>query len=120
MVDQPKTVVSTDVVPNPTTVGGLAGGEGLVLLPMEEWKQVLVRGLRTFFQVLLAMLLGKGAAVSLVASGLPPELLTGIPTTGILIVDALVVGLIGFLGSAVWNIVEFLLDVDLSAPKFRA
>ena len=117
---QPSTVVSTDVVINPTVVGGVAGGEGIILLPMAEWKQVLVRAIRTFIQVVVAMLLGKGVATALTSVGLPPEIAAGIPTTGVLILDALIVGLLGFLGSALMNTLEFMFDFDLTSPKLRA
>ncbi len=117
------TIVSPDVVETNETVETApitAAGERVVLVPMAEWKQSAQRGVRTFFQA-FAFLAGGGTIYQALAQvGIPPASVANLPSTGSALFDAVCYALVFALLVFLWNFLEFALDIDLKAPKWRA
>lgn len=116
------TVVSPDVIPAATdvAVAGTQAGERVILIPMAEWKQCAQRGVRTFMQAAV-FLFGGGTMVQLVTGmGIPPAAVANLPSTGNVALDAILYSLALALLVFVWNMVEFWLDIDIHAPRWRA
>lgn len=117
------TIVSPDVIDSDTrveTAPVTAAGERVVLVPMAEWKQAGQRGVRTFFQA-FAFLAGGGTIYQVLAQvGIPPASVANLPSTGSALFDAALYALVFALLVFLWNFFEFLLDIDLKAPKWRA
>lgn len=119
VVDQGRAqVVSPDVTPRDTAVN--VGGERVVLLPMAEWKQAAVRATRAAVPAFLVVAAGGSAASAATGSGIPPLLMVGLPSTGVFLVDSLIIVLIIWLLWFLWNVIEFALDLDTNAPRLRA
>jgi hypothetical protein len=118
-----ETIVSPDVTGSDQAVISApvtAGGERILLVPMAEWKQSAQRGVRSFIQA-ATFLLGGGSLALLMASfGIAPDIVAQIPTTGNKLVDALLVSLVFGLVCFLWNWIEFFLDIDIKAPKWRS
>lgn len=122
--DSVQTIVSPDVVKTPAVVNATSGAtapmDTVILVPMAEWKQSAQRGVRTFIQAFI-FLGGGGTVVGyLNGLGIPPASVANLPSTGQPLLDAVaysfVFGLVVFL----WNFIEFWLDIDIRAPKWRA
>jgi hypothetical protein len=118
-----ETIVSPDVVGGDRSVitaPVTTGSERVLLVPMAEWKQSAQRGVRSFIQCATFLLGGGSLAIFLASFGIAPDYVAQIPTSGNKLVDALLVSLVFGLVCFVWNWVEFWLDIDIKAPKFRA
>lgn len=115
-----RTIASPDVVPERTTLVDEPGVERVVVIPMAEWKQALVRGIRSAVQFYLVIAGGGTVATASTGIGIPPSLLLGLPTTGNLYLDSLVVSLVAGVVVFIWNAVEFWFRLDEKAPKARA
>jgi len=116
-----KTIVSPDLVPikEPTSVM-VDATHRVYLIPMAEWKQAAVRATRATIPA--AAVLGGGGSVAAATSesGLGPFLTLGLPSTGIFVLDTLIVcGLIWIVWFA-WNCLEFWMDWDETHPATRA
>lgn len=118
-----ETIVSPDVLgsKNATiTAPVTASGERVLLVPMAEWKQAAQRGVRTFMQAFL-FLGGGGTVYSYLTNlGIPPASVANLPSTGTPLLDAVAYALVFGLVVFLWNFVEFWLDLDIRAPKWRA
>jgi len=117
------TIVSPDVIDSKETVETApvtAAGERVILIPMAEWKQAAQRGARTFLQA-FGFLVGGGTIYQALAQvGIPPASVANLPSTGSALFDAILYALVFALLVFLWNWLEFLLDIDLKAPKWRA
>jgi hypothetical protein len=126
MVEVAKTIVSPDVMTHSTTDESgpkpsvQVGEHAVVLIPMAEWKQCAQRGVRTFIQAAGFMIAGGGLKQLLTGYGIPAADVAGLPSTGTAIYDALLYALVFALIVVLWNFVEFWLDIDINAPKWRA
>jgi hypothetical protein len=115
-------VVSPDVSPRATTVttgGPSVPAERVILVPMSEWKQCAQRGVRSFMQALVYTI-PLGVTAYLSGLGIPDAALVNLPSTHTPILDAILYSLVFGLVVFLWNFVEFWLDVDIKAPKWRA
>jgi hypothetical protein len=92
----------------------------VVLIPMAEWKQVLVRATRATIPAFIVLAGGGSAAQAATGAGIPPLMMVGLPSTGALIFDMLIVCAVIWILWALWNFVEFWLDMDENAPRLRA
>lgn len=119
-IDPKPTIVSPGVLQRSNPSSTLVDGGRVVLVPMSEWKQSAQRGVRTFFQAFI-FTGGGGSVVGYMTNlGIPPASVANLPSTGNPLGDAFCYSvLFGFL-VFVWNFVEFWLDIDLRAPKWRA
>lgn len=114
-----RTVVSPDVVDNRATTVVPVSGERIVLVPMAEWKQCAQRGVRSAMQAIVYMV-PLGVVPYLRGLGIPDASLVNLPSTGQPFVDAVLYALVFGLIVFIWNFVEFWLDIDILAPKWRA
>lgn len=117
------TVVSPDVLGSDNaviTAPVTADSERILLVPMAEWKQCAQRGVRSFIQCLTFLLGGGTLAVFLASFGIGPDYVAQIPTSGNKLIDAVLVSLVFGLVCFLWNFIEFWLDIDVKAPKWRA
>ena len=94
--------------------------ERVILIPMAEWKQCLVRATRATIPAFLVVGAGGTAAQAATGAGIPPLMMVGLPTTGIFIVDTIIVCLVIWILWFLWNVVEFWLDLDENQPQLRA
>lgn len=118
-----ETIVSPDVVGGDRAVLSApvtSGSERVLLVPMAEWKQSAQRGVRSFIQAATFLLGGGSLALLLASFGIAPDIVAQIPTSGNKLVDALAVSLVFGLVCFVWNWLEFWLDIDIKAPKWRS
>lgn len=113
-----KTVVSPDVVP--ATVVTSIAGETVIVIPMSEWKQCAVRGVRTFLQAAAFLLGGGTVAAFSTGIGIPAASVAGLPSFGVPVLDALAYAALFGVLVAAWNACEYALDIDMYAPKLRA
>jgi hypothetical protein len=115
MSDTPKTIVSPDVIRSLTQ-----DNQTDILIPMAEWKQAAIRGLRATIPAFIVLAGGGSAAEAATGAGIPPLLMVGLPTTGMFVVDVLIICLVIFVIWTGWNVVEFWMDLDTKAPQLRA
>jgi len=117
------TIVSPDVIESDKRVETApitSAGERVILVPMAEWKQSAQRGVRTFCQA-FGFLAGGGTIYQALADvGIPPASAANLPSTGNALFDAFLYALVFALLVFLWNFLEFALDIDLKAPKWRA
>jgi hypothetical protein len=92
----------------------------VILVPMSEVYQSLVRALRAAFAAFVVLALAGLIAQATTGEAIPPfvRLTTPQPVTIVLI--ALMVALLVFLFWLLWNGVEFLLHVNEHHPRWRA
>ena len=118
-----ETIVSPDVIDGDRPVISApvtAEGGRVLLVPMAEWKQCAQRGVRSFIQAATFLLGGGSIALFLASFGIAPDYVAQLPTSGSKLIDALVISLVFGLVCFLWNFIEFWLDVDIKAPKWRA
>lgn len=118
MTTNPKTIVSTDVVENPVSVGNVGGG--LTIIPMSEVKQSAVRATRATVPAFVVLAGGGTVAQAATGAGVPPLLMVGLPSTGMFVLDILIICAVIWVLWFAWNLVEFWLDLDETNPKIRA
>ena len=118
-----ETIVSPDVIDGDRPVISApvtAEGGRVLLVPMAEWKQCAQRGVRSAVQCLV-FLVGDGTLTVFLASfGVAPDYVAQIPTSGNKLIDAVVISLVFGLLCFLWNWIEFALDIDIKAPKWRS
>jgi hypothetical protein len=115
-----ETVVSPDVIKDDNKELVQTNNSRVVLVPMEEWKQSAQRGVRTFFQAFIFTAGGGSVVAYLTNLGIPPASVANLPSTGHVLFDAFCYSILfGFL-VFLWNFLEFWLDIDIKAPKWRA
>lgn len=117
------TIVSPDVIESDKRVETApitSAGERVILVPMAEWKQSAQRGVRSFIQAATFLFGGGSVALFLASFGIAPNYVAELPTSGSHLIDALVISLVFGLLCFLWNAIEFALDIDIKAPKFRA
>jgi len=117
------TVVSPDVLGSDNaviTAPVTADSERILLVPMAEWKQCAQRGVRSAVQCLVFLVGGGTLTVFLASFGVAPDYVAQIPTSGNKLIDAVVISLVFGLLCFLWNWIEFALDIDIKAPKWRS
>lgn len=108
---------STDAVPEEVTA---TNGKHVVLVPMSEWLQCLQRAVRTFMQTFVFMIGGGTVYTILTGLGIPPASAENLPSTGYPLYDAILYSLVLSVVVFLWNAAEFVLDIDIKAPRWRA
>lgn len=118
------TMVSSDVVEGnhdvemPATAA--TNGTRVVLVPMSEWKQCAQRAIRTFMQAFVFLIGGGTVYQILTGLGIPPATAENLPSTGSALWDAILYALVFAVVVFLWNAAEFILDIDVKAPRWRA
>lgn len=92
----------------------------VVLVPMPEFWQSIVRGLRAAFAAFVVVAVSGLIAQATTGEAIPPFIRLTTPQPVTIVLIAILVGLLVFLFWLLWNCVEFLLHVDEHHPKWRA
>lgn len=120
------TVVSPDVVEGKSSVVMTPASQNNATVPdvklvaMPEWKQAGQRGVRSGVQVAIFLIGGGTVTQWATGLGIPPASVANLPSTGTPIFDALLFALFVGVFVFLWNMAEFVFDMDLWAPKWRA
>ena len=117
-----RTVVSPDAIDSNTpqvSAPVTAEGGRVVLVPMDEWKQCAQRGVRSAIQAFI-FILPIGVASWLRGLGVPDATVINIPSTHDPFIDSVLYALLFGVIVFIWNFIEFWLDIDIKAPKWRA
>lgn len=115
-----ETIVSPDALTGNIEPSVTTGRKTVILVPMEEWKQSAQRGVRTTLQAGTFFIGGGTLVGALSSAGVSPKIVEGIPSTGNPLWDAILYAILFGVLVFLWNFIEFWLDIDLKAPKWRA